>query len=79
MSYEYKTHQASPYFPFLSSGLNLSREKQNRHDMVLEIMLCMVVFHGVLYDQDSTVGVCRLSFLDLASQEKETDLHLCVT
>lgn len=29
-----KTHQASPYFPFLSSGLNLSPEKQNRHDMV---------------------------------------------
>ena len=28
------THHASPYFPFLSSGDNLSPEKQKRHDMI---------------------------------------------
>jgi len=28
------THQASPYFPFLSSGLNLSPEKQKQHDII---------------------------------------------
>jgi len=29
-----KTHHASPYFPFLSSGLSLSPEKQKQHDIV---------------------------------------------
>ena len=34
------TNHASPYFPFLSSGLNLSPEKQNRHDIVGNCCSC---------------------------------------
>ncbi len=37
-----KTHHTSPYFPFLSSGLSLSPEKQKRHDMVVQSLSAVV-------------------------------------
>lgn len=52
------THQASPYFPLRSSGLNLSPEKQNRQDIVVLVVVLAVVFQAVEKGVVAVAGCC---------------------